>query len=121
MGFLKTFGDIVLKGAAIATIVQPLLPPGPVSGTITAVTGGLAQIVNIIGMVEVSGQALQLGGAQKLVMATPLVSQVIMQSPFMIGKVIKDSAKFNKAVEGIASNMADLLNSLHEDGVKGMQ
>lgn len=117
MNFLKKFGAILLKITAIASGVQFLLPP-QAQPTAAMILNDLNQLIAVITVVEAAGQATGASGADKLKMATPLIAQAILQSQFMIGKKIADEAKFKAACQGIASNLADLLNSLDGNGVK---
>lgn len=118
MGWLSKVAHTALKIFGIATGFIPLLQ-GAVQGTSAAVTvqqitDDLTKIQGCIVTVETVFAALggQQTGADKLKAAVPLVAQVIQQSEIMIGKKVKDEAKFTLAVTGITSNMADLLNSL---------
>lgn len=116
MGFLKAFGAAVLKVTQIvgglAPMVTQYVPQS--AGVVGVVTSDLSQIAGIIGQVEVMGQALALGGSDKLKAAAPAVAQIILRSDLLATHKIKDEAKFAAAVNGIASNMADLLNSLED-------
>jgi hypothetical protein len=118
--FLKTLGSIILKATQIvlgfAPIAQSAFPSQ--AGTIQTVEDKLQQIANIIVQTEAIGQALTLTGAQKLTAAAPLVAQEILSSSLLVGHQIADAAKFQTAVSGIASNMADLLNSLKADAIQ---
>lgn len=119
MGFLKKFGSIVLKLTEIVSGIAPMVVrdfPGS-AGTVQLISKDLAQIGDVIGQIEVIGQTLTLAGPDKLKAAIPLVTQVVLASPLMAGKKINDPAKFNTAIAGIASSMADLLNSLDESAV----
>lgn len=120
MTFLKTLGSLIVKGLQIITgfalPIAQVAAPGTVP-IIQTVVNDLQQIGNIIVQVEAIGQALALTGAQKLTASAPLVAQVIMSSSLLVGHVIADQAKFTAAVNGIASNFADLLNSLQADAI----
>ena len=120
MNFLKKIGKALasISGAVMgfSPLVQSIFPPS--SGAISTVSGELTQVASVITTVEAIGESLALQGVQKLTAAGPLVAQVIIQSSMMVGKKIADQAKFSAACRGIASNMADLLNSLHDSGVQ---
>lgn len=120
MTFLKTLGSLIVKGLQIisgfALPIAQVAAPGTVP-IIQTVVNDLQQIGNIIVQVEAIGQALALTGAQKLTASAPLVAQVIMSSSLLVGHVIADQPKFTAAVNGIASNFADLLNSLQADAI----
>lgn len=114
MGFLKRFGEIVLKITAIATGLAPLISGAAPASTavVRVVVDDLTLIAKIIMDVEVMGQALSLTGTQKLEAAAPLVAQLVLNSSALAGQQIADPARFKAACTTIASGMADLLNSL---------
>jgi hypothetical protein len=116
VAFLKRFGAAVLKGLQIVTGLGPVIAqyvPGA-AGTVAIVTSDLAAIADILQQTEVMGQALALPGAQKLKAAAPLVEQIVLKSALLAHHKIADETKFKSAIEGIASNMVDLLNSLED-------
>lgn len=120
MSFLKKFGAIALKVTQVAIGVAPVvsqIAPSTAPAVSTA-TDGLSLIAQIIMQVEVAGQALALPGTDKLKAAGPLVAQAVLASSLMAGKKIADPELFRKATEGIASSVADLLNSLDEKALK---
>lgn len=117
MGFLKKIGSIILKGAAIATGYGPMigaLAPAA-AGTVTRVTDIFSKLAGLVITGEAMGQALKLPGDQKLAAVTPLAIQMILQSDVMLGRKVKDQAKFAAASATIVSGLADLLNSLDDD------
>lgn len=116
MGFLANFGRILLKFTAIAAGVAPLVSAAvpQASGAITLALSELQQIASIVQQAEVFGQALALPGAQKLTGAAPSVAQLILQSAILVGRKIKDPARFQRGVTAITSGMADVLSSLDE-------
>lgn len=120
MGFLKKFGQAVLKGfqivegiAPYATPIVQLVNPGA-AGKVEKVVGELPAIAGIIQNVEGIGAALSLSGPQKLTAAAPLVAQVILASDLLAKHKIADQAKFQAACTQIASGVADLLSSLED-------
>lgn len=116
MNFLKQLGSIVLKVTQIATGIAPLIGGNAQTQRIEATTiNDLTAIGSIIAQVEAMGQALQLSGTQKLTAAGPLVAQIVLKSELLANRKIADEAAFTKACNGLASDMADLLNSLHGD------
>lgn len=117
MTLLKKIGTIVAQTLNIVLGFGPLVSQlMPASATAIATVGSdLSQIGQIIMSVEAVGVSLQLSGPQKLTAAGPLVAQVIMQSALLANHKIADEAAFKAACAGIASNMADLLNSLHDN------
>ncbi len=116
MNFLAKLAAGIVKGLAIVSGLQPLLPvqAQPVVGVVAS---ELTLIAQVIAQVETFGQALGIPGPQKLIAAAPSVEQIILTSSLMVGKKIQDEAKFKQAVSGLASHMADLLSALHGDAV----
>jgi hypothetical protein len=119
MTFLKTLGSILLKGLQIvlgfAPVAEASFPAQ--AGVIGLTVDRLQQIADIIVQVEAMGQAITAPGPRKLVMAAIPVEQIILASSLLVNHTIADPVKFKAAVSGIASNMADLLNSLQADGM----
>lgn len=119
MSFLKKFAATALKVVGVASgflpLVQGAVAGTPAANTVQQITDDFTKIAGCVVTVETVITAVgnnALTGPDKLRAAVPLVAQVIQQSEIMTGRKIHDEAKFTKAVEGIASNMADLLNSL---------
>jgi len=117
MGFLKNFGAALLKIGEVVTGVGPIfsqfLPKGA-AGTLATVEDTFTKIMGTVMTVETFFAALTskgLTGADKLKAATPLVSQIILQTEGLKGKKVKDLVKYQASVAGITSNIADLLNS----------
>jgi len=120
MNWLKKIAAVILKGVGIATGFLPLLQgviPQRGADVVRDVADDLTKVAGIIVTVEAAAAALKspLPGSEKLVMATPLVAQVILQSDLLVNNKIKDDALFQKGCASIASGMADVLNSLKGD------
>lgn len=117
MTFLKKLGGIILKVTEIALgfapIVQQMLPGS--SAAVATVSKDLTEIADIIVQAEAMGQALGIPGAQKLIAATPMVAQIVLQSSLLANHEIGDPDLFRKGCASIASGMADVLNSLKAD------
>lgn len=121
MKFLSKLGQMILKGVAIVSGFAPLVSQIPgVSGPVQTISQDLAQIAQIIAQVEVIGQKLGQDGDIKLLAAAPLVEQVLLQSALLANRKIDKTRTdlFSEGSKKIASGMADVLNSLHEDEVK---
>ncbi len=116
MGFLKAFGTAVLKITQIVTGIGPIYAGAvpQIANVVQTVVSDLTALAGIIQQVEVMGQALALSGPQKLTAAAPAIAQIVLRSDLMIHHNIKDQAKFASAISGLASNVADLLNSLED-------
>lgn len=119
MSFLKTLGSYIAKGLQIVLGFAPLIESSfpNQAATIAANVDRLRLIADIIVRTEAVGQALSLTGPQKLIAASPDIEQAILSSSILAGHAIADPVKFKAAVSGIASNMADLLNSLSPDAI----
>jgi hypothetical protein len=120
MTFLSKLGAAILKGIGIVSGLLPIAsiayPNG--AGVVNIVSHDLAAIADIITQVEAAGQALSLKGPDKLTAAAPLVAQIIISSALLSNQKIQQPDLFNSGCKSIASGMADVLNSLHPDGVQ---
>ena len=121
MGWLKKAGIVLLKVTEIVTgfgpIISTLIPGDKDDKVIQVVTHELSQVAAIVTQAELFAAALTppLPGDQKLIMATPAVAQIILQSSMMVHHQIADPVKFKAGCASIASGMADVLNSLKDD------
>ena len=107
---INTIGQVLgLFSPAITTLF-----PGA-KEEIKVVSQDIAQIADIIVLVEGIGQAGSLPGADKLKVAAPLVAQVILKSSIMAKHDIDVPVLFNQGVTKVADGMADILNSLKGD------
>lgn len=59
-------------------------------------------------------------GADKAAIAGPLIGDIILQSAALVGHQIADQDLFNQGVAKITSGSADVVNSLHTDGLSQM-
>jgi hypothetical protein len=114
MSFLAKFGQVMLKIVGIATGFEPLIAPllpakaqQPFSDSLTKIAQAVGTVETVVGAISGPGN-----GASKLKGAVPLVAQIIQTSELVAGRKIKDEAAFTAAVQGITSNVADLLNAL---------
>lgn len=115
MKFLSVLGKVLLTTAKVATGLGPLVPTlVPQAGKYMDTVEKLASIVV---SAEAFGQVNGLDGIAKLKGATPLVSQLILQSDMLVGKKINDPELFNRGCIQLTSGMADILNSLKTDGL----
>lgn len=119
MTFLKKLGSAILKGTAIVAGLAPMFVTSDKSGAVVnTISADLAQIGLVISSMEAVGQSLNLKGPEKLTAAAPQVAQVILQSAMMVGKKVHDEVLFASGSKKFADGMADILNSLHENGVE---
>ena len=120
MGFLKKFGQIILKFTEIAVgvggSVAAQIPGTKDDAMLARATDTLTEVARLVGLAEVFGQVSNLDGAAKLQAVAPTVAQIVLRSDLMIGRKIKDPVKFQQGVTNIAGGVADILNSL-EDSV----
>lgn len=118
MTFLQKLGSVLKIGLQLAGVVMPTVQAvAPDNKIVQTVSNDLDQIGSTIGLVEAIGQALSLPGAQKLQAASGPVSQIILQSSLMAGRKIAQPELFTAGATKVASGMADILNSLHENGL----
>ena len=123
MSFLKKLGQVLVNVVGIATGVGPIILPFLGSGKSAQITGtainDLTAVGQVVVQIETAFAALPGStGAQKLQAAIPLVGNIIKTSELVVGKKIANEALFTQAVQEYAQATVDLLNSLHEDGVK---
>jgi hypothetical protein len=119
MTFLKRLGLGLAKAKQAISIIRPflgLLKDGEkVSTVVERVDGTLDQVAGVVITVEGIGAALKLDGAQKLSAASPMVTQLILQSSLVAGKKIADEAKFAEGVAKVTAGVVDILNSISAD------
>ena len=115
MTFLKKLGLILLKATELIAGFGPITFPNNKGAVQTLVTD-LSQIAQMVVTVEGIGASLNIPGNQKLQAISPLVAQLILQANFMDGQKIKNENLFRDGAQHIAQGMAEVLNSLHEDG-----
>lgn len=116
ISFLKKLAEGIVKGAAIATGLEPFAT-GLFPKQAEKISKGVSdweQVAQIVTNVEVIGSVLGAPGADKLKAATPLVAQVLIQSDLIKSRKIKDQLLFRNGAQKIADGMADVLNSLDE-------
>lgn len=117
MGFLKTLGSILSKGFAIwagfAPEIQQAIPGS--AGVVQTISKDLTEIADVIVQVETMGASLNLTGDQKLTAAASQVRQIVIDSAIVAGRPIADTGAFNRNVDGLASAIVGILNSLHPD------
>ena len=120
MKFLSKLAQIFAKGLQIVGIfapaVQTVLPNS--QGIIQTVSQDLTQIGQVVVDVEQMAVALQLKGPDKLKAAAPLVADIVLKSTLVANHKIDNPDLFNQGCAGIASGMADVLNSFHTDGIQ---
>jgi ribosomal protein L1 len=121
MNWLKTVGSVVLKIVGLWTGLDPLLsrliPGADTPGTTTnKIYDKLDLAIQQAGLVEqvfvsAFGPDNKMP-SEKLKALTPYVAQLIQNSEALSGFHVKqeNEAKFEIAVAGIASNLADALN-----------
>lgn len=122
MSWLKKLGQVVAAGSKVAGTFVPVVGifgpmidamlPGDQSKIISGAQVGLNQLVSIAAIVETMGTVNGLSGADKFKTATPLITQLILRSDFMLTHKIQDAAMFEKAMMGFTQATVDLSNSL---------
>jgi hypothetical protein len=120
MSFLKKLGGVLSKGLQLVGLFGPVVKltvPGS-DQVVDVVSKDLAQVAEVIANTEAFGQALGMAGSDKLKAAVGPVAQIILGSSLLAGRKIENEDLFKQGAKKIADGMADVLNSLHEDGVK---
>lgn len=121
--FLSKLGQIINQTAGLVPAFTPLATtlaghPVPIMQT---TSDQLTQIAGVIAGVEVIGQAIKAPGTQKLTLSIPLVTQIVMASPLLHNKTVKNKQLFLEGVTDMSSGMAKILNSIDEASVEVQQ
>lgn len=117
--FLSKLAELFAKGLQIWMGFSPVITaaaPGS-AGIVTTVSQDLTEIATVITDTEQMAVALQLKGPDKLKAAAPLVADIILKSTLLANHKIADPVLFNQGVSGVASGMADIINSLSLSGI----
>lgn len=119
MTFLKKLGAILLKGAALAAGLGPLLAP-VLGSKVAGYIGTAANDFTLIGskIVEIEVALNGKTGAEKFAAARALVAGIIRTSELVSGKEIADETVFQKGVDEITQGVVDILNSIKHDEAK---
>lgn len=120
MTFLKKLGSVLATVTGLFMGFAPLLTKQyPQTGeVVTTVSKDLAAIGDGVAQIEAIGQLQGLSGEQKAKALGPIVAQIVLSSSLVAGKKIADPALFQQACTNLGGDVADILNSLHEDGVE---
>lgn len=116
---LATIVNVAGVFAGIGPIISSFIGSG-VSSKVGQVIGTVTNDLTSIGQVVVQAEAMIQtpgSGATKLQAATPLVAQIIQTSEMLSGHKIANEALFIQGSTKVTSGIADILNSLHPDGV----
>lgn len=119
MTFLKKLGLILLKGAAFAAGLAPLVAP-ILGAKVAAVVGTVANDFTLIGskVVEIEAALEGKTGVEKFQAARALVGGIIRTSELVSGKEIADEVVFQKGVDEVTQGVVDILNSIKHDEAK---
>lgn len=128
MNFLKKFGQLVANIAGVVAGIGPIFAaaiPGKAGQAIQTGINDFEQVAGVVQTVEtvfttINGPDAKTG-PEKLLAATPLVAQVILQSSALAGKKIADPTLFQSGCAKVAGGFADILNSIHPDAVQAVQ
>lgn len=118
MTFLKTLGQLILKGVQVWLGFAPLVSQQVGGGVVQKVSKDLAEIAQIVVDMEALGQTSGMPGPDRAKAAGPLVAQIILNSTLLTGGKIEKPDLFASGCVTIAGGVADVLNSLHADGIK---
>jgi hypothetical protein len=120
MKFLSKLAEIFAKGLQIVGVFAPtiekVLPAE--AGVIQTVSKDLNEMAQVILDAEQVGVALQLKGPDKLKAATPGIVDIVLQSSLLANHKIANPTLFNQGCTEIAGGLADVINSLHTDGIE---
>jgi len=123
-GFLKGFGQAMKIAGTVVGIVNPSIQAivqSTPSDKDDTIYNAFMKIFKIVMDVEAQVAVLAEGtisGTQKLLMATPLVMQVIYAVLKKLGLKIANLEAATASVQQIISGVVGLLNACHEDAVK---
>lgn len=119
MKFLSKLAQYFAQGLRIigvfTPIVEQILPKS--EKVIQVVSQDLTEIGQVVVDVEQMGVALALKGPDKLKAASPLVADIILKSSMLANHKIANPDLFNQGATKVADGMADIINSLHADGI----
>jgi len=121
MKFLTKLAEYFAKGLQIIGVFAPTIErvlPGPAAAVVQVVSKDLTEMAQVILDAEQVGVALALKGPDKLKAAVPGIADIVLQSALLANHKIQDPALFNQGCTGIASGLADVINSLHTDGIE---
>lgn len=119
MTFLQKLGQWIVKGIAIANGAYPFVPE-KYRDEVAKGVDTLSHVGGIVVQVEAVGEALQIKGPDKLRAAAGPAAQAILQSALVAGRKIANPELFRQGSTKIADGVADILNSLDQDEVKGV-
>lgn len=122
MSFLKKLGNIIATITGIFTGFAPFLTkelPGT-GQVVQVISKDLAAVSDAVVNAEALGQMQGMSGADKAKYLAPLVAQIILSGSIVAGKKIADQALFLQGCGNLGGAVADILNSLHSDGVQPM-
>lgn len=120
MKFLSKLAEYFAKGLQIVAVfagVSAKILPGSVNTEIQVVSQDLKEIGQVILDAEEVGVALSLKGPDKLKAAAPKVADILLESAMLANHKIANPALFTQGATKIADGMADVINSLHTDGI----
>ncbi len=117
---MAKIGIVLVQGLKIVTGLGPLAQSYAPStgGAIVEVENTLEKIIQAVMQAEAMGTAIGVDGSKKLLMAAPLVEQELLLLFKAKGWQIADEVAFKAAVSKLASDTADLLNSVGDHSVK---
>jgi hypothetical protein len=122
MKFLSKLVEYFEKGLQILNLFQPTIQMvDNKAGMITqTVSKDMNEIYLVLADVEKEALALGLKGPDKLKMAVPLVEDIILRSASLANHKVANPDLFKQGVEKLTSGAADIVNSLHTDGIESV-
>lgn len=119
MKFLSKLAEYFAKGLQILGVFQPIVSavvPG-VAAPVQVISKDLTEALQVIVDTEEVGTALQLKGPDKLKAAAPRIADIILQSAALANHKVANPDLFNQGVLKVSDGLADIVNSLHTDGI----
>lgn len=121
MSFLNKLGSVLAKGIGIASVVSQASKDLGYNQSLDPyadyTNNEMVLLASVITDTEAIKQTLSLPGDQALKAATPRVSQIILKSALMIGKVVTNPGLFNRGCSKIADGFVDILDAVQHDNV----
>jgi hypothetical protein len=121
MKFLSKLAEIFAKGLQVVGVFAPTIEkvlPGPAAAVVQIVSKDLNEMAQVILDAEQVGVALALKGPDKLKAAAPGIADILLQSSLLANHKIANPELFNQGAREIGGGLADVINSLHTDGIE---
>lgn len=117
VGILKAIGIGLLKGSGVVAGFGPILKPVTPDAVdkVIDTAADIKKIADTVAITQAMGGAINADGATKLKMATPVVTQILLQSALLRGRKIAEPEKFARGMASITSGFADVLDAVEDE------